>query len=116
MSAVRKTLMSALSTVVLAGGLAVGAAGTASAATCPSSASPKISGAEASWTLRCSGGSVRVSGWLEDTRMDGKCAVVRGVGGNGESRSKKACGSGVREQFSYTFAGTNKAELRLAIA
>ncbi|MBL3666792.1 hypothetical protein JL475_12475 [Streptomyces sp. M2CJ-2] len=116
MFTVRKTITSVLSTVVLAGGLAFGAAGTASAATCPSSASPKIDGAQAGWTLRCSGGSVRVSGWLEDTRMDGKCAVVRITGGNGDYRTKKACGSGVREQFDYTFAGTNKAQARLAIA
>jgi hypothetical protein len=116
MSAVRKTVMSALSTLVLAGGLAVGAAGPASAATCPSTASPKIDGAIAGWSLSCSGGSVRVSGWLEDTRMDGKCALVRIVGGNGEYRTRQACGSGVREQFDFTFAGTNEAQVRLAIA
>ncbi|MFH9039916.1 hypothetical protein ACH4FA_11210 [Streptomyces sp. NPDC017966] len=116
MSAVRKTVLSALSTIVLAGGLAVGAAGTASAATCPSTASPKIDGAIAGWSLSCSGGAVRVSGWLEDTRMDGKCAMVRIVGGNGEYRTKQACGSGVREQFDFTFAGTNEAQVRLAIA
>lgn len=116
LSAARKTLLSALSAVVLAGGLAVGTAGTANAATCPSSASPKIDGAIAGWSLRCSGGSVRVSGWLEDTRMDGKCAVVRVHGGNGDYRTKQACGSGVREQFDFTFAGTNRADVRLAIA
>ncbi|MEU7471792.1 hypothetical protein AB0A94_25265 [Streptomyces sp. NPDC044984] len=116
MSAVRKSVMSALSTIVLAGGLAVGTAGTASAAACPSTASPKIDGAIASWSLSCSGGSVRVSGWLEDTRMDGKCALVRIVGGNGEYHTKQACGSGVREQFDFTFAGTNEAQVRLAIA
>ncbi|MFE9173781.1 hypothetical protein ACFYNZ_30715 [Streptomyces kebangsaanensis] len=116
MSAVRKTFMSALSAIVLAGGLAVGAAGTASAATCPSSASPKINGAKASWTLRCSGGSLRVSGWLEDTRMDGKCALVRAVGRNGVPHTKRACGSGVREQFDFTLAKTNEAEVHLSLS
>ncbi|MBD0420759.1 hypothetical protein H0H10_16670 [Streptomyces sp. TRM S81-3] len=116
MSAVRKTLTSAVSAVILAGGLAVGAAGPASAATCPSSASPVIDGAQASWSLRCSGGNVTVAGWLQDTRMDGKCAVVRINAGNGAYRTKSACSSGVREQFSFTFAGTKTAQVRLAIA
>ncbi|CAL9296770.1 hypothetical protein ACFW5U_34820 [Streptomyces rochei] len=116
MSAVRKTVTSALSAVLLAGGVALGVAAPANAATCPSSASPKIDGAEASWTLRCSGGTVTVSGWVEDTRMDGKCAVVRIVGGNGDTKRAQACNSGVREQFSHSFAGTNRAEARLAIA
>ncbi|MGC9376168.1 hypothetical protein [Streptomyces sp. MH13] len=116
MSAFRKSVTSVLSAVVLAGGLAVGAAAPASAATCPSSASPVIDGARASWSLRCSGGKVTVSGWLEDTRMDGKCALVRLVGGNGETKRSTACSSGVREQFSHSFAGTNRAEVRLAIA
>ncbi|MEU3171411.1 MULTISPECIES: hypothetical protein [unclassified Streptomyces] len=116
MSAVRNTIASLVSTVVLAGGLAVGAAGPASAATCPSSASPVISGAKAGWTLSCSGGGVKVYGWLEDTRMDGKCAVVRINAGNGAHRTKSACGSGARKQFSFTFAGTDSAQVRLAIA
>ncbi|MEU2598485.1 hypothetical protein ABZ678_03805 [Streptomyces hirsutus] len=116
MSAVRNTIASLVSTVVLAGGLAVGAAAPANAATCPSSASPVISGARAHWTLSCSGDGVKVYGWLEDTRMDGKCAVVRIDAGNGDYRTKSACSSGVREQFSFTFAGTDSAQVRLAIA
>lgn len=116
MSAVRKTITSVVSAVVLASGLAVGAASPASAATCPSSASPVTDGASASWSLRCSGGNVTVAGWLEDTRMDGKCAVVRINAGNGAYRTKSACSSGAREQFSFTFAGTKSAQVRLAIA
>ncbi|NXY97811.1 hypothetical protein HYE82_26220 [Streptomyces sp. BR123] len=116
MSTVRKTLTSAVSAAVLAGGLALGAAGPASAATCPSSASPVIDGASAHWTLSCSGNNVTVSGWLQDTRADGKCALVRINAGNGEYKTKSACGSGVREQFSFTFKGTKEAQARLAIA
>ncbi|MFD7630899.1 hypothetical protein ACFV7Q_33580 [Streptomyces sp. NPDC059851] len=116
MSAVRKTLASAVSAAVLAGGLALGAAGPASAATCPSSASPVIDGASASWTLSCSGNNVKVSGWLQDTRVDGKCALVRINAGNGAYETKSACSSGVREQFSFTFKGTKDAQVRLAIA
>ncbi|MDN3258597.1 hypothetical protein QWJ26_01960 [Streptomyces sp. CSDS2] len=116
MSAVRKSLTSALSAAVLAGGLAVAAAGPASAATCPSSSAPVIDGARAAWSLRCSGNKVTVSGWVEDTRADMKCAVVRINAGNGDYKTKSACGSGVREQFSYTFGGTKSAQVRLAIA
>ncbi|MFF9022155.1 hypothetical protein [Streptomyces eurythermus] len=116
MSAVRKTLTSALSAAVLAGGLAVAAAGPASAATCPSAAAPVIDGARAAWSLRCSGNKVTVSGWVEDTRADMKCAVVRINAGNGGYEKKSACGSGVREYFSYTFGGTKSAQVRLAIA
>ncbi|MET9778533.1 hypothetical protein ABZ023_30515 [Streptomyces sp. NPDC006367] len=116
MSALRKSVTSLLSAVVLAGGLAVGAAGPASAATCPSSASPVIDGASAHWSLSCSGNNVKVSGWLQDTRMDGKCALVRVVGGNGVTKRATACSSGVREHFSFTFTKTKKAEVRLAIA
>ncbi|MCN9240411.1 hypothetical protein NGF19_06320 [Streptomyces sp. RY43-2] len=116
MSAVRKTITSVTSAVVIAGGLALGAAGQASAASCPSSASPKISGAEAHWDLRCSGNNLTVSGWVEDTRMDGKCAVVRISAGNGAYRKVSACNSGVRKSFNFTFAKTKSAQLRLAIA
>ncbi|GAA2622016.1 hypothetical protein ACWCO0_25875 [Streptomyces tubercidicus] len=116
MSAVRKSITSFVSAVVLAGGLAVGAAGPASAATCPSSASPVIDGASASWSLNCADNKVTVAGWLQDTRMDGKCAVVRINAGNGAYHTKSACSSGVREQFTFTFAGTKSAQVRLAIA
>ena len=56
-----------------------------------------------------------VAGWLQDTRWDGKCAVVRINAGNGQYNAKQACGSGTREQFSFTYRGTRSAEARLAI-
>ncbi|KQX50089.1 MULTISPECIES: hypothetical protein [unclassified Streptomyces] len=114
MSAVRKTVTAALSTVVLAGGLALGVAAPANAAGCPSSAAPVINGASASWSLRCSGNNVTVSGWLQDTSMDGKCAKVRINAGNGQYKAETACNSGVRKQFSFTFKGTKTAQVRLA--
>ncbi|MFE7046278.1 hypothetical protein ACFU9X_44980 [Streptomyces atratus] len=72
-----------------------------------------IDGASASWPLHCSGNNVTVSGWLQDTRADGKCALVRINAGNGDYQPKSACSSGTREQFSFTFHGT---KVRLAIA
>ncbi|MFB7917105.1 hypothetical protein [Streptomyces sp. NPDC056061] len=114
MSAARKTLTSVLTTIVLAGGLAAGAVGQTHAATCNASKAAKTDGAEAAWSLKCTAKGVRVSGWVEDTRMDGRCAIVRVTGGEGTYRPKKACSSGVREQFVFDFAGTKKAEVRLA--
>ncbi|MGC4944945.1 hypothetical protein ACLQ2N_01835 [Streptomyces sp. DT224] len=114
MSAVRKTLSSTLSAVVLAGGLALGVAGPAHADGCGVTRAPKISGATASWRVACpTGNSVRVTGWVEDTRMDGDCAIVRVVAGSTQ-KTKKACGSGVREPFSFDFRGTRSAQVRLA--
>ncbi|WP_431945414.1 hypothetical protein [Actinacidiphila sp. bgisy167] len=116
MSAIHKIITSVASAAVLASGLAVATAGPASAATCPSEAAPLIDGATAEWKLRCSGNNVTVQGWLQDTRTDGKCAVVRINAGNGDYKTKSACSSGVREQFSFTFAGTRSAQVRLAVA
>ncbi|MFI1828171.1 hypothetical protein ACH41E_17240 [Streptomyces sp. NPDC020412] len=115
MSAIRKTLTTVVSTVVLAGGIAVGAAGPANAATCPHTASPLINGASAHWTLSCSGNNVTMSGWVQDTKADGKCAKVRINAGNGAHQAPTACGSGVRKPFKFTFQGTKKAEGRLAV-
>ncbi|WP_327708767.1 hypothetical protein OG912_07975 [Streptomyces sp. NBC_00464] len=116
MPAVRKTLISALSTAVLAGGLALGAAGVANADGCGATRSPKIDGAMASWTITCpTKNSVRVTGWVEDTSMDGDCAIVRVVA-NSTQQAKKACGSDVREHFTFDFPGTQSAEARLATA
>ncbi|MER7706352.1 hypothetical protein ABTX81_26085 [Kitasatospora sp. NPDC097605] len=110
----RRILISALSSVVVAAGLTLGVAPTASAATCPSSSSPKISGAEAQWTLSCSGGKLKVYGWVEDISVFDGCANVRITPEKGEAKAAKACGSGEREQFSFEFPGAKKAEVRLS--
>lgn len=112
MPTARKALTSLLSAIVLAGGLAIGAAGQTNAAGCDTSKEAKVRGAQASWKLTCTSKGIRVSGWVEDTSMDGKCAIVRVVGG-ATQKTKKACSSGVREQFDFTFPG-KKAEVRLA--
>ncbi|MCX4966866.1 hypothetical protein OHA98_18895 [Streptomyces sp. NBC_00654] len=114
MFAARKILTSAVTTFLLAAGLALGTVGPANAAACPSSASPVIDGASAHWSLRCSGGDVTVAGWLQDTRTDGRCAKVRINAGNGEYKAKAACNSGVRNSFTYTFKRTSSAQVRLA--
>lgn len=115
MSAVRTSLSSLLSAVVLAGGLAFTAAGPASAATCPATLSPRIDGADAHWTLRCNGNNVTMDGWVEDTAWDGDCAILRVNAGNGKYNARKACGSGTRESIHYTYTGTRTVEGRLAL-
>ncbi|MET8508488.1 hypothetical protein ABZV60_28185 [Streptomyces sp. NPDC004787] len=111
----RKTLVSALSATTLAAGLALTAAGPASAASCPSSASPVIPGAKAHWTLSCSGNTLKVYGWVEDTRADGDCAFVFAHAGNGGHDSADACGWGARSNFDMAFPRTKTAEVRLQL-
>ncbi|MGW5776518.1 hypothetical protein [Streptomyces sp. NPDC003863] len=115
MSAVRKTVTSVLTATVLSGGLALGTAGPASAAGCGTSASPVIDGASASWSIRCSGGRMTIAGWVQDTRADAKCALIRIHAGDNPPARPEACGSGVRKNFSYTFKAKN-VDARLAIA
>ncbi|MFE7413967.1 hypothetical protein [Streptomyces laurentii] len=114
MSAVRKTLTSVVSAALLAGGLLVATAGPASADGCGDRQDPKIDGAVASWTLTCGKGAMTMKGWVEDTRADGKCAVVRISSGNAY-QAPKACGSGTRTPFTYTFKGQTTAQGRLAL-
>ncbi|MFB7373891.1 hypothetical protein ACFC0D_29025 [Streptomyces sp. NPDC056222] len=114
MSAFRRTLTSALSATVLAAGLALGAAAPARAASCPSSASPKIPGGKAHWTLSCRGGTLKVYGWVEDTRQEGDCANVSVWPGGGHHwKLVSACSWGERKNFDFAFAGTTTASVYL---
>ncbi|MGW3954816.1 hypothetical protein ACWEKM_28670 [Streptomyces sp. NPDC004752] len=108
-----RKLASALSAAALAAGLSLTAASPAAAASCPSTASPVIPGAKAHWTLSCSGSTLKVYGWLEDTRADGDCAFVSADGGNGQTRTADACGWGTRTNFDFSFPRTKTAEVRL---
>ena len=62
---------------VMAGGLLLLGGSPAAAASCPSAAEPVVPGAKAKWTVACSGGYLKIYGWVEDTRRDGKCEGVR---------------------------------------
>lgn len=76
-------------------------------ATCPDTLEPTVPGGEAKWTLACNnaGTKVKVSGWVEDTRADGKCAYVQFTPkGNGKG-TWKACGAGERTDYSFTAKG-----------
>ncbi|MBT2539663.1 hypothetical protein J7E99_02800 [Streptomyces sp. ISL-44] len=115
MLGIAKAMASAAVSCVLAAGLVVAAGTPASADRCPSSRSPKIDGAQAQWTLACDMGDVKVYGWVDDTRRDGKCAVVRIRPAAGETREFQACGSGTRETFSVTYDDQNVAEVTLRL-
>ncbi|MFD6039714.1 hypothetical protein ACWDMR_31120 [Streptomyces althioticus] len=116
MSSLKNSLVSALSVAVLASGLALSTASPASAATCPSAASPVARGGKAHWTLACSNGGLKVYGWVQDTAMDGRCATVTATGnGVGWIDMVEACGSGVRENFDWFIPGTRSADVILRI-
>ncbi|MFE9635794.1 hypothetical protein [Streptomyces sp. NPDC006463] len=110
-----KALAPAALTCALAAGLVIATGAPASADRCPSSRSPKIDGAQAHWTLACDTGDVKIYGWVDDTRRDGKCAVVRIRPAAGEAREFQACGSGTRETFSVTYDDQNVAEVTLRL-
>ncbi|MGW8884257.1 hypothetical protein [Streptomyces sp. NPDC055749] len=105
-----------LATTAMSGVLAPGliaAATPASAATCPTTRSPRIDGASAQWTLRCTNGELKVYDWVDDTRADTKCAVVRIDPWVDSIREFKTCGSGTRKTFDESFYSTDSADITL---
>ncbi|MEU0878163.1 hypothetical protein ABZ345_06160 [Lentzea sp. NPDC005914] len=108
------------STVAAAGALLVAMAPAASAApttsngpittmgTCGQTFSPSTSGAKAYWEVQCSGGRVRISGWVEDTDADGQCAKVKAIWPNGNTYfSPAACPKGNRKSFTSQYNSGN---------
>ncbi|MFJ9447632.1 hypothetical protein ACIRRH_38225 [Kitasatospora sp. NPDC101235] len=103
-------LRAVLAAAALVGGTVVAAATPATAATCPHSDSPKIDGAEATWTLKCKKvegvETFYVDGWVEDTRADGMCATVTIAPDGGRYPEEvQACGAGTREQIHKSYTG-----------
>ncbi|KOG12469.1 MULTISPECIES: hypothetical protein [Streptomyces] len=90
----------------------------ANAATCPHRDSPKIPAGEADWTLTCrqveGQSALYVDGWVEDTRRDTLCAVVRITPeGQNHPDEVRACGYGERVQIHEFYKGRS-AIVRLA--
>ena len=104
-----QTWMTGLAVAGLVGGGAVVAAGPASADTCPKTRDVSISGGESHYTISCSGGNVYVSGWLKDTKADGKCVQVKAQIGSSTFYSNQACPSGEVEYFGTWSGGGNTA-------
>ncbi|MEU2982698.1 hypothetical protein ABZ678_39005 [Streptomyces hirsutus] len=75
---VSRAVGAALTTIVAVAAFTITGESSASAATCPYEAWPKVDGREAHWTLKClSGPYVQLNGWVKDTGWDGDCARLR---------------------------------------
>jgi hypothetical protein len=79
----------------------------ASAGTCGQTVNTSVSGGQASWSHSCSGGQIRVSGWVKDTKADGKCAQVKAQYSNGTQWSNKACPKDEVEYFDFSGPGSS---------
>lgn len=86
-----------MSAAIAGGMLAV--ATPASAASCGTVWDVYISGGESHYTVDCFGTTYRVSGYVKDTRADGKCAQVKAVFGSGTQYSPRACPKGTSRNF-----------------
>lgn len=64
---------------------------------------PSVGGGKAYWRLSCANSQITISGWVEDTDADGKCAVVTAHFADGTAAtSPTACPKGTRKNFSWT--------------
>lgn len=73
---------------------------------CGQSFHPFVRGGEAYWTLSCSGNKITMTGWVKDTKADGKCAYVKAIFANGDSPTPaKACPKGDETSFSWSGPG-----------
>lgn len=101
----KKIALGAALTMATAGLMTVGLGTPASAGSCGQVQNVTVSGGQASWSHSCSGGNIRVSGWVKDTRADGKCAQVKAEYSNGTQWSAKACPSGSVKYFDFSGPG-----------
>ncbi|GEM_PF-3941931 len=102
----RRSLTCTLAALALSGGAMLGLTPSASAGVCGEHQDPWISGAKAYWDISCSDGKVTVSGWVEDTAANRRCAKVQAIFPNGDTTfSAPACPKGDREYFQWTSDG-----------
>jgi hypothetical protein len=69
-----------------------------------------VTGGEAAWNISCANGTnARITGWVKDTKADGKCAYIKAFANNGLSRVPlaKACPNGTQVSFDWTAPGAN---------
>ncbi|GAA0299422.1 hypothetical protein GCM10010302_42490 [Streptomyces polychromogenes] len=118
MSARRVLTGAALAATVAAGVLiptTASAAPTGVTGACGTTNAAYTSGAEAHWTIQCSGGNVSVTGWVKDTDADGQCAQVYAYfpyTGNWKY-SARACPKGDVKEFTLTDQGSTGANVYL---
>ena len=68
---------------------------------CGDSMDVDITGGVAHWEAICSGSTITVSGYLQDTKEDGLCAQVKGYINGVWHYSAKACPAGEVETFNF---------------
>jgi hypothetical protein len=74
---------------------------------CPQQFHPVVNGGEAAWSLSCSGNKITITGWVKDTKADGKCAYVKAEGGGRTANPlAKACPKGKVTHFTWTVPGS----------
>lgn len=61
--------------------------------------------ARAHWELTCSGGRIYMSGWVDDTLSDGRCAYVRAEFSDGTYLAKNCPADSPRTNFKYSGRG-----------
>lgn len=75
--------------------------------TCGEKRQPSVNGGEAGWTIICGGGTVRVDGWVKDTKADGKGAEVYGSWGDGTNfGTVRAAGKNTLVRIDKSHAGS----------
>ena len=72
---------------------------------CGDTMDPDVTGGLAHWEASCSSGNITVSGWVKDTKEDGKCARVKAFIDGKWNYSNSACPEGETENFSFTGPG-----------
>lgn len=112
-SAFRRTLMGLALTTALCSPFVGGnaAADPADESTarggCGEVRNPSINGARAHWELSCKDGKIHVSGWVEDTDANGRCAKVKAIFASGNTEfSDAACPKGRKVHFSWAHPGS----------
>lgn len=74
---------------------------------CSESMDSDVPGGLAHWEASCDNGNITVSGWVKDTRTDGKCARVKAFIDQKWEYSDKACPSGDVDKFKLTGDGND---------
>jgi hypothetical protein len=96
----RRVVLSGLAAATLSSGAVVGLATPAWAGTCGQTFAPATSGAKAYWQVNCNSTQSWISGWVEDTAANGRCAAVKAIWPNGTTWfSNRACPKGTRVYF-----------------
>lgn len=74
---------------------------------CNDSMDSDVPGGLAHWEASCKKGKITVTGWVKDTRTDGKCARVKAFIDQKWHYSDKACPSGDTDKFKLTGPGND---------